>query len=221
MQCSAEIRWFWKGDAPAPVDRWFKAGPEGWGGGGPRTDKYIVERAHHELGLKIRDAKPGVDAKGIDVKGLVAVASRSARFGTTEARVELWTKWTSSVPELAAAPVVTVHKTRLLRKLDTSTDSVREVKLGGGKSREDPLLQGTGTDVGCNIELTEIGIEGSNSKWTTLGFEAFAFNGAKAFAPLDAVEASLRRALDHLAAPALDLSGGLELSYPAWLTRSC
>src|SRR5258707_15624969 len=112
MLVSAEIRWFWKEDLPPGVEAWFRRGACGPGGGKLRTDEYLVDPMQHELGLKKRDG-----GRGIEVKGLVALRAKTA--APLDARVQIWSKWTSDSLTIDHLPRVVVRKIRWLRKYDT------------------------------------------------------------------------------------------------------
>jgi hypothetical protein len=65
---------------------------------------------------------------------------------------------------------------------------------------------------GCLLELVATQVGDSRTSWWTLAFESFG--------PLDTVQESLRRAAVHVSQPAPpSLEGGLQLSYPEWLSR--
>jgi hypothetical protein len=61
------------------------------------------------------------------------------------------------------------------------------------------------------LELVALTIDGSADRWLSVGFEAFG--------PLDTVERSLRRTITFVRPLAGEaFAGGLELSYPDWLS---
>jgi hypothetical protein len=199
---SAELRWFWRDAPPAGLEAWFRSGPYPPGGGTPRTDEYLVDIGQLELGLKRRNAKTGVE-----VKGLVAVRGTSS--APLEGRVQIWCKWTSEALTIDHLPRVAVHKTRWLRKYDTSGAGVSEVELD---PHEQPhhfphrLLER-----GCQFELVALRLDDDGGAWWSLGFEAFG--------ELATLEQSLHQTLAHVLPGAPRLEAGLELSYPAWLAR--
>ena len=199
MSVSAEFRWFWKDALPQGLEAFFRAGPFPPGGGKTRSDEYLVDARQIELGLKRRGGKDG-----IEIKGLVAV--REVLPAPFEGRVQIWSKWTSNALTIDHLPRLVVHKTRWLRKFDTSGADVTEVELDAEeRPRQSPEWM---LERGCHFELAAIQID--ERAWWTVGFEAFG--------PLDTVEESLVRTVKRLA-PGPNVPPGLELSYPAWLAR--
>lgn len=209
MQVSAEIRWYWRGAGMPSLPEWFKgAKSQGCraGGGGSRTDLYIIDADQEELGVKRRGG-----GEDVEVKGLVGVLPEGCRHSPFAGPIEIWTKWASKalVPALAVLPTVGVEKRRWLRKFDTTGPNVREIALD---QREFPMDGSPLPDQGCNVEYTEILDQGSLS-WISLGFESF---GA-----LDAVVESLQRTAAQLSLrePPTSLDRGWRVSYPAWLRQ--
>src|SRR4030095_552433 len=118
-----------------------------------------------------------------------------------------WSKWTSNALTIDHVPRLVVHKTRWLRKFDTSGDDVTEVELDAEeRPRQYPEWM---LERGCHFELAAIQVD--QRAWWTVGFEAFG--------PLDTVEESLFRTMERLAPTTPPFPLGLELSYPAWLAR--
>ena len=207
MEVSAEFRWFWQGAEPAALQQWFSDAELhdcAAGGGCLRTDAYLFDPQQAELGIKLRGNKTGAE-----VKGLVAVIAEGCRDHPFRGPIQIWSKWTSEALSLTNAALILVNKRRLLRTFDTAGPEVREIALD---AQERPINGDRLPEEGCNIEYTQISVEGS-PPCVTLGFEAF---GA-----LDAVAANLRRTTARLAMrrpPAL--VGGWRASYPTWLRCS-
>jgi hypothetical protein len=202
VSVSAELRWFWK-EAPAGLEPWFRSGPFPPGGGKTREDEYLLDASRIDLGLKKRGAKAGVE-----VKGLVALGAASPP--PFEGRVQIWGKWSTETLTFDRMPRVTIHKTRWLRKYDTSGTGISEVELDADEQlRRAPDRR---LERGCQLEFVTLRAGGAAAgAWWSLGFEAFG--------DLSDVEQSLHRTVAHLAPSAPELSGGLELSYPQWLAR--
>jgi hypothetical protein len=219
-QVSAELRWFVDATNSAEVrtfDTWFKSGRMSPGGGVRiREDVYAVDSSTDELGVKNREGK-----SGLEVKVLVEPRFLSLEIGARNATAQLWSKVTSSVLMLPVNTTgrLVVLKTRWLRKFDTSTSFVREIKLGGGPFGEEPIEESS-VDIGCNVEWTSIEING-NTHWT-FGFEAFAFGQAGPVFPL--LEDGLRRLVSTLNStiPSVPPLGTMwrEQSYPAWIRQA-
>ena len=201
MIVSAELRWFWEGSAPTPLERWFAGSACPPGGGTPREDVYLLEPGQAELGLKQRGRRGGVE-----VKGLVRRAEHPLSAGPFAGHVEIWSKWTSEVLRLSDFPSIVVRKVRRLRKLDTRSAHVTEIALGA----DERPRQGALPEEGCNVELTEVGIVGRSEVWSTLGLEAFG--------SLDRVEVHLERAVGYLLGTEVpEFRRGTEQSYPGWI----
>jgi hypothetical protein len=196
---SAELRWFWKNALPDGIEGWFRGGPVAPGGGTRRSDEYLVDRDQIELGVKTRGGRSGVE-----IKGLVAV--RNSAPAPFDGRIQIWCKWTSAVLALDHLPRVAVHKTRWVRKYDTSGARLEEVALD---SKEAPI-DARSMERGCQVELADVRLE-SGGTWWSIGFESFG--------ELATVEDSLRRTVVHLARTVPAFAPGYELSYPAWLSR--
>src|SRR5262245_13266412 len=207
MVVSAEARWFWRGRPPDDLERWFVQRPIAPGDGTSRLDEYLIDSRQQELGIKRRGAlgEPP-DADAIEVKGLVE--TRAPLPEPLSAKVQIWTKWRSPALRIDGLPAIRVRKTRRLRTFDTAGSTVLELALDANEKlvNRAVLLP----EVGCHIELVALEAGEVRALWSTLGFEAFG--------PLDTVEGSLVRtvaAMPPISSTAL--SGGLELSYPAWL----
>ena len=205
MQNSAEVRFFWM-DGAQRVEAWFQSGLIKAGGGPtrePRVDVYLLDPDQPELGIKKRGTKPGVE-----VKGLVSIASEPIEMGQILASAELWTKWTTDSLNLDTFATIEISKTRWLRKFEIREGSLREIPLGENEmplDPNDPLpIQG------CNLEFTRISVAGEKSETLTLGLESFGCHGD--------VERNLRLTVDRLAFGGIpDLRSGKQLSYPGWI----
>ncbi len=220
MQISAEVRWFWKEEAPFELKEWFHD-PAVHGrspGGGPpaRYDIYLVTESS-ELGIKVRGVK-GRDTERmgpngpLELKGLVGEHHQTRDPGPFSAPIQLWCKWTVLGIDLGQARRCRVSKTRWLRKFDTSGHPPVEVPLG---LDEMPLEHTNGLDMpvrGCNVELTEVRLD-DGRVWWTFCFEAYGDMGT--------VIKDIRSTSDILSmrGPAPDLSSGSLFSYPMWLVQ--
>lgn len=203
MLNSAEVRWFWRDMLAPGLESWFRSGKPDAGGGTPRTDEYLVDDRQRELGMKKR-----AGTSGIEIKGLVAV--RPPLPEPFSARVQIWTKWTSQALTIDHLPRKVVRKTRWLRKYDTGGSDIRELALDADERLRDSLAA---PEHGCQLELVALTIDGSADRWWSVGFEAFG--------TLDTVEDSLRRTIAFVRPLAGEaLAGGLELSYPDWLSAT-
>jgi len=202
MFASAEVRWFWRSRCPQPVRDWFFTSGLPPGGGQPRIDRYLPQPRATDLGLKERGDMPG-----FEVKGLVSTRINPELAGIAS-HLELWCKWSCTVPGLKPTDEATITKTRWLRQFDTSQSVRTEIPLD---ANEKPKPGYVLPAQGCNVELTEVSMLGRSGVWWTLGFEAFG--------DFDTVPTNLTRAVlpDSVVLAGLVSSGAL-LSYPAWLS---
>jgi hypothetical protein len=187
MLISAEVRWFWKEEAPFELKEWFQD-PKVHGcspGGGPpaRFDIYLVTGSN-ELGIKLRGVKgpdtEGMGLKGpLEFKGLIDEHYHTGDLGPFSAPIQLWCKWSIPNIDLGQARTCRVSKTRWLRKFATSGNAPVEVSMGRD---EIPLGHPPGRDIpvrGCNVELTEVRLE-DGRVWWTFCTEAYGDLGAVA-----------------------------------------
>jgi hypothetical protein len=207
MQLSAEIRWFWKDAPPDGLQPWFPAEehhPCPAGGGLPRVDRYLSDPVQAELAIKRRGASSAYEAKG-----LVSVGAAPLQSGTFAGRIEIWCKWSSESLRLDDSLLISIEKTRWLRKFDTAADPV-EIPLNEKEQPIDERRRGAGLpQSGCHVELTHVRT-GQGTVWWTFGLEAFG--------TLQTVDKDLRAVAGEMNARRLrPLARGLELSYPAWL----
>ena len=201
MMTSAELRWFWRGRCPQPVYDWFFKSGLPPGGGQSRVDRYIPQRGEPDISLKRRGDKPD-----FEVKGLVTTR-RSPELEPLAPHIEIWCKWSCTIPGLKLTDEVAVTKTRWLRKFDTSKYVRSEIPLG---ANEKPTPGYSLPAQGCNVELTEVEMAGHAGRWWTLGFEAFG--------DLESVPTNLTLTVLPEKPLLLRIMGsGAFLSYPAWL----
>jgi hypothetical protein len=194
MMLSAELRYFWKA-VPAALEEWYHRAAYPPGGGGMRTDEYLLDTAQTELGIKRRGEKPGVE-----VKGLVKLGAKAAVAPFT-GQIEIWCKWTSPALLLDAGKTIAILKQRWLRKFDTLSGS--EIPLGPD---ELPLGGLPLPQEGCNVELTKLTLP-DGAVWWSCGLEAFG--------PPDHVEKNLTTTSALLGAP--QFTAEMVASYPVWL----
>jgi hypothetical protein len=148
-----EVRWIRRGPVPEALIGWL----------GPfadwierREDRYLVDPAAPELGVKI---KAGVQ---LDLKAFRGSLGRLTVPGG-RGRLELWEKWSfplhaSALPPANATGWLALEKTRRRRSFGVGDNGVVE------RSVEQAELPG------CSIELTQVTI--GEGLWWTLGLEA-------------------------------------------------
>jgi hypothetical protein len=164
MLTFAEVRWFWRGHCPQEVRDWFFKTGLSPGRGLSRIDRYIPQRNEAEISVKKRGDKPGVEVKGL------VTTRRSPELEPLANHLEIWCKWSCTIPGLNLKDDVAITKTRWLRKFDTSKYVRSEIPLD---PNEKPKAGYSLPIQGCNVELTEVQIVGHSGVWWTLGFEAF------------------------------------------------
>src|SRR5262245_34677522 len=131
MQLSAETRLFWKDRAPDGLEAWFRdktrhgSDP---GGGGERTDKYVLDPNQVELGIKQRDARSDA-TPGYELKTLVAASWSVLTAGPLAGRVEMWTKVSAKALIIDEKLLVPIRKMRWLRKFETAGVDPVEIPL--------------------------------------------------------------------------------------------
>lgn len=202
MLLSAEVRWFWEGPR-ADLHRWFRDALPPPGGGGERTDTYLIDRSQAELGIKSRGRNPGLEIKSLVKEG------GTVQLGPLAAPVQTWTKLATTVLRLDGLPAIAVHKRRWVRRYATTGSGLRELALGAD---EQPISGEPWPVQGCSVELTDVRLERSRGTWTTLGLEAFG--------SLDRIEESLWAVVRHYQTNPPPDGSGLALSYPQWLART-
>jgi hypothetical protein len=205
MLVTAEIRWFWR-EIPREFEAWFRdPAPSvcAAGGGGVRVDDYLADAGQIELGMKRRGG-----AEGLEVKGLVSGDFATLSCFPFAGPMEIWCKWKSDLLVMPPGRIISVEKRRWLRRFVTLEGATEEIPLDDS---ENPTEGGPLPLVGCNVELTQIGLQ-DGSRWWTFGFEAL---GA-----LPSVAPSLTQAAQTLAGrrpPPIE--PGWMGGYPAWLAH--
>jgi hypothetical protein len=165
-----------------------------------RVDKYVPERREPENGIKRRRNKSEFEVKGL-------VTREISELEPLAPHIEIWCKWSCTIPGLNLTNELLVTKTRWLRKFDTSKYVRSEIPLD---PNEKPTAGYSLPVQGCNVELTEVQMAGHSGMWWTLGFEAFG--------DLDSVPTSLTLTVLPEKPLLLRIIGfGAFLSYPAWL----
>jgi hypothetical protein len=147
MERTAELRWFFGDQPPAPVVAWFDATAE------PRTrsDTYLVLPGTDALGVKVRGG-----TTRFELKLRPAPATPLTLPGGVSGQLEEWQRWSFSRPSVS----------RLLPRLGLPKQRWVEVE----KRRRMATVPDRG-EAGCRVELTVL--EAHGREWTTVGFEAF------------------------------------------------
>lgn len=201
IHASAEVRWFFEGDVPANVARWFAAfepveEPA-------RSDRYAVLKGALGLGVKLRSGRFEIKTRtGSERSTLLAPRAMGP--------VEEWLKWSlagdwtvglaATLGELDQPVAIDVAKERQLVRLS----------LIDGNVQRSPAGEVPGT--GCRVELATVDVQ--DERWWTLGAEAYA-DAACRRATLRACLASLLRP----SPPPLNLPAVASAAYPKWLQQ--
>jgi hypothetical protein len=190
MERTAELRWFFRRQPPAPVVDWFEtvAGPPQ-----ARTDSYLALPGTDALGVKVRGG-----TTRFELKLRPAPASPLTLPGGVAGELEEWQRWSFARSWISRfLPRLGLPKTRWLE-----VDKRRRLTT--------IPYDGDG-DAGCRVELTQLRAQGR--EWATVGFEAF---GPEA-ALVPALTAAAERFFGSLDLPD-GLGADLSCGYPGWLT---
>lgn len=197
---TAEMRWFYRGELPGAVLRWYLESsgiitePE------QRTDKYLLLPDVSSVGIKLREGSLEIKARS---QGLGLLQLEPGISG----RLEKWKKWSlvlnddvSAEDELVQAigRWVAVYKSRYLARFDLQSESAIQA-----------LAKDKPAPAGCEFELTTIVIE--NQRWWTIAFESFGYE--------DTLVQNLLRLSSELLAmvPPAPMTAEVSCSYPRWL----
>lgn len=133
MEPTTEMRWWWRGEAPAEVVDWF-AGLAGAIEDEHRTDHYLLPASDRDTGVKARAGEQ------LDVKALVGRDEEVTPAAGFTGTLERWTKWTfplatdgPDVGDLDAAPWITARKHRWLIERDGCELELVEVVAAGAR----------------------------------------------------------------------------------------
>jgi len=187
MDRTAELRWFFRGQPPAPVVAWFEATAD------PprsRSDVYLALGGTDALGVKIRGGTTRLELK-LRPRPPETLALPVAVSG----QLEEWQRWSFSRPAI----------TRLLPRLGLPGEPWVKV----GKRRRLTTIPYRG-DAGCRVELTALAVRGQT--WSTVGFEAFGPEPDL----VPALKAAAERFFAEVDLPG-GLGADLSCGYPGWL----
>ena len=148
MDRTAELRWFFRGDAPGPVLAWFEASadpPQA------RSDLYLALPGTDALGVKIRGGTTNVE-----LKVRPRPPDKLVLRGGVSGQLEEWQRWSFPRPGIS----------RLVPRLGLPKERWLEVH----KRRRLATIPFRG-EAGCRVELTALRVQGQT--WTTVGFESY------------------------------------------------
>ena len=198
---SAESRWFYHGDIPAPVLEWFRAG-EDCIAEAPRVDRYLNLVGCTTVGVKLREGRFEIKARRAAPRSLIFT---DAVNGLSDG----WVKWSSASPNLSDSADgvsmrephewIPVGKERWLRWLDIGEGDYAPQR------HEPPVF-------GCTAELTRVTV--GEDLWWTFALEAM---GDASRVDQLLVTAGQLYLHNHPGPQPLDEASAA--SYPVWLAR--
>lgn len=203
MPANVEVRWFFENALPDEVGRWFaRGGPASLAG--PREDHYLLFPSSLGLNVKLREGR-------LEVKALVRALGVRTFTAAAAGNVQLWEKRFGGDAALrefeklratASHLWIAVRKERTLRTFSPDGDSPTEVPAGKVFLSE-----------GCNVELTNIQVNGS-------AYWSFAL---EAFGEPSRAEQHLQRVAGVVLAdkhrPPHPFPAADSRSYPEWIER--
>lgn len=202
MLSSTELRWFYPGKLPEAISAWFKVQHLGTALEPPekREDIYLYVAADCDyMGIKLRQGRLKIKWRKAEL-GIVNIAKG------VEGKLESWDKWLcedSQAKNFQPQSVidkshwVKVSKLRQQRKYQVLAQKVQPVPL-------DATI-----DQGCNVELTQLTVNGNN--WWSIALEAFG-------ASTDNLPVVANKVFSHYSASSLQAKDSF--AYPRWLTKA-
>jgi hypothetical protein len=208
---SAEVRWFFSGEIPKIVEKWFKSSklrtkPE------RRTDTYLIYPNAKSCGVKFRKSK-------FEIKSLAKDIGNHDFGANARGAIRIWEKWSTKGESISQFKQevtedetiwIKVKKKRITRKYSADSNQIREVDASGKKGFPDN---------GCNTELTRVEIH--QKPYWSLAFGSF----GKEDTLIDNLLETGRILLSEGECPFASLSESLEVSlseenchsYPSFL----
>jgi hypothetical protein len=184
---TAELRWFFHGPAPVPVEGWFEktADPPQ-----QRSDMYLVLSGTDALGVKIRGGTTKFELKLRPRPG-----QRLGLPGGVTGQLEEWQRWSFGRPAITRlAPRLGLPKAHWLKVV---------------KRRRMTTIPWRG-NAGCRVELTSL--ETQRQEWTTVAFESYGPDVDL----VPALEAAADALFGSIDLPG-NLDAELSCGYPGWL----
>jgi hypothetical protein len=162
MYPTVEVRWFYHGPIPPPVEAWFERRPGNVERQPSRVDHYLRLSDSDELNIKLRQGR-------IEVKQRTAPPRVTQFHKHVAGALEAWRKWSFELAGRAegrsrslspSSAWIAVRKARRLRTYQVTGG----LDLAAQPTPETP-------DRGCELELTQVDVMGQT--WWTMAFEAF------------------------------------------------
>lgn len=157
ISMSAEVRWFFGGEIPENVEKWFKSSKLRTKSK-KRTDTYLVYPNAKSCGVKFRKSK-------FEIKSLVKDIGNRDFGAKARGAIRIWEKWSTKVESIGQFKQevtedesiwIKVKKKRITRKFSADNGRIREI---------DALGKDGFPDNGCNAELTRVEIH-QRPYWT-------------------------------------------------------
>ena len=205
MLYSSEARWFVSGTSFEDILRWFISGTDC----SPKIvqeHEYLALNGCTSTGVKLREGR-------FEIKALRAVPHPFTLEESITGIVEEWVKWSFASGELhklsdslhESGSWLKVSKERFLRRYTPQAGGLVEISA----------TERTFGDVGCNIEVTAVEVDGKPGLWTTCAFEAFG--------PISITGRILSQALHQFfqergPIPGVPLTENQSFGYPTWLS---
>jgi hypothetical protein len=199
---TAEVRWFWPGDAPDAALTWLRAQNGDIPAEETRTDHYLRIDATDTLGVKLREGH-------IELKQRTEAPRPKHLTDHAHGLIERWVKWSFGLARerpvlrrlVASQAWVGVKKRRWLK----------EYRVTPSGSLSPHRADGNPAGV-CGLEITQVTVSNAASpRWWTLGLEASG--------DADTLTETLHRTAEVLLAVPFPAAMTTEnsYSYPQWL----
>jgi len=199
---TTEVRWFFRGPAPAPSGR-FRY--DHWSPVETRTDAYLILAPSEAVGVKFRDGR-------FEIKARYGIGDETRLSPEATGMMEIWQKWSldNGVAALRSAvgdadELLAVEKRRWTLVYDLDADVPRFAAAGAREAGATPVNR-------CHADVTELSC--AWQVWWSFGFEAAGTPGTELKNLLRGSQAFLQQ---HEVPGTL--TPGSSYAYPAWLAR--
>ena len=199
---SCEIRWFFKGDIPDEIQKWFFSLDESNQYQPERIDHYLKIPDQKNLGIKLREGRIEIK-KQKEEPSFLKINEKVSGYS------DCWEKWSFELKETDKLPVTDVKCNEWIEVRKKRNMYLFEIVNGICISRSPE--SGTIKN-GCIAELTRISVH--DKLWWTLGLEAFGETD-KMLKNLLIVCSHIFSGSDY---PSFQSKNSI--SYPGWLSKS-
>ncbi len=155
-----EVRWFYRGEVPAPIGKWFETVGRRLEDIDRRSDIYL-RSSSPDVGVKLRQGNLEIKYRQAEI-GLFAID------GLADSRVERWSKWICADDRGELTPTQLADKPGWLK-----VDKIRDRRLFRVEFGDRVKLTQIATPTAdiASIELTQLQVLGQD--WWTLACEYF------------------------------------------------